>query len=199
MAEPEKFPRVLAITMTIVTVIFASVGALCYSAFGSNIQTIVLMNLPVAGGMTITVEILYSCAIILSIPLQLSPASRIVECFLFGDKSGGRSFKVKMQKNAVRTLLICICAFVAFGVGGPSLDIFVSLIGSVACMPLCFMFPALFHYKACAKTVKAKALDIALGVVGVVAMIFTLYITIHSWISPSEPQAELDQCAVFIQ
>ncbi|KAG9071336.1 neutral amino acid transporter [Linnemannia hyalina] len=199
MAEPEKFPRVLATTMTIVTCIFASVGALCYSAFGSNVQTIVLMNLPVTGGMTITVEILYSCAIILSVPLMLSPASKIVENAWWGEKSGGRSLKVKMQKNAVRTLLILICAFVAFGVGGPSLDIFVSLIGSVACMPLCFIFPALFHYKACAKTWKTKAMDIALGVLGVVAMIFTLYITIHSWIDPAEPHPELDRCVAFTQ
>ncbi|KAG0375139.1 neutral amino acid transporter [Mortierella sp. AD032] len=197
MAEPEKFPRVLAITMTIVTAIFGSVGALCYSAFGNNIQTIVLMNLPVTGGMTITVELLYSLAIILSVPLMLSPASKIVESAIWGEKSGGRSFKVKMQKNAMRTLLICICAFVAFGVGGHSLDIFVSLIGSVACMPLCFIFPALFHYKACAKTWKAKALDIALGVIGVAAMIFTLYITIHSWIDPAEPQKKLDRCLAF--
>lgn len=199
MAEPEKFPRVLAITMTIVTAIFASVGALCYSAFGSNVQTIVLMNLPVTGGMTVTVELLYSCAIILSVPLMLSPASKIAEAWLFSGKSGGRSFKVKMQKNALRTLLILICAFVAFGVGGPSLDIFVSLIGSVACMPLCFIFPALFHYKACAKTWKAKAIDIALGVVGVAAMIFTLYITIHSWVDPAEPHPELDRCTAFAQ
>ncbi|KAF8943071.1 neutral amino acid transporter [Haplosporangium gracile] len=199
MAEPEKFPRVLAITMTIVTAIFASVGALCYSAFGSNVQTIVLMNLPVTGGMTITVELLYSCAIILSVPLMLSPASKIVENAWWGEKSGSHSFKVKMQKNAVRTLLILICAFVAFGVGGPSLDIFVSLIGSVACMPLCFIFPALFHYKACAKTWKAKALDIALGVIGVVAMIFTLYVTIHSWVDPAGPHPEQDRCAAFTQ
>ncbi|KAF9546974.1 neutral amino acid transporter [Mortierella hygrophila] len=199
MAEPEKFPRVLAITMTIVTCIFACVGALCYSAFGSNVQTIVLMNLPVTSGMTITVEILYSCAIILSVPLMLSPASKIIENAWWGEKSGSRSLKVKMQKNTVRTLLILICALVAFGVGGPSLDIFVSLIGSVACMPLCFIFPALFHYKACAKTWKAKAMDIALGVLGVAAMIFTLYITIHSWVDPAEPHPELDRCTAFTQ
>ncbi|KAF9911734.1 neutral amino acid transporter [Linnemannia zychae] len=199
MAEPEKFPRVLAVTMAIVTAIFASVGALCYSAFGSNVQTIVLMNLPVTGGMTITVELLYSLAIILSVPLMLSPATAIAEKAIWGEKSGGHSFKIKMQKNALRTLLICICAFVAFGVGGPSLDIFVSLIGSVACMPLCFIFPALFHYKACAKTWKAKAFDIALGAIGVAAMIFTLYITIHSWIDPAEPQKELDRCLAFTQ
>jgi len=47
MAEPERLPRVVAITMTIVTLIFTSVGALYYAAFDSNVQTIALLNLPI--------------------------------------------------------------------------------------------------------------------------------------------------------
>lgn len=197
MAEPEKFPKVLAITISIVGFIFASVGALCYAAFGSNVQTIVVLNLPVTSGWTITVEILYSLAIILSVPLMLSPASKILENGIFGAKSGGLDTKVKMQKNVLRILLICACAVVSYVVGGPNLDKFVSFVGSVACMPLCFIFPAMFHYKACAKTTKEKVLDIILGVVGVIAMLFTLYITIRSWVVQASPDADLDRCSVF--
>ncbi|KAI1316886.1 neutral amino acid transporter [Mortierella claussenii] len=197
MAEPEKFPRVLAMTITVVALIFMSVGALCYSSFGSNVQTIVVLNLPIKSGWTITVEILYSLAIILSVPLMLSPASRILEQGVFGIKSGGLDLKVKMQKNLLRIVLICACAVVSFVVGGPNLDKFVSFVGSVACMPLCFIFPAMFHYKACAKTMKAKILDIILGVVGIVAMVFTLYITIRSWVVVAAPDAVLDRCSAF--
>ncbi|KAG0347155.1 neutral amino acid transporter [Podila humilis] len=197
MAEPEKFPRVLAITMTIVTLIFTSTGALCYAAFGSDVQTIVLLNLPIKDWMTVTVEILYACAILLSVPLQMSPASRIIEFGIFGVRSGGNEAKVKMQKNALRTTLICLCALLSFAIGGPNLDKFVSFVGSVACMPLCFIFPALFHYRACAKTLKAKVLDILLGLLGVVAMIFTLYITVRSWVVSATPEAELDRCTAF--
>ncbi|KAG0240774.1 neutral amino acid transporter [Mortierella sp. GBA43] len=197
MAEPEKFPRVLTLTITVVALIFMSVGALCYSAFGSNVQTIVILNLPIKDGWTVTVEVLYSLAMILSIPLMLSPASKIIEHGIFGAKSGGEFFKVKMQKNAVRIVLICVCAVVSFVVGGPNLDKFVSFVGSVACMPLCFIFPAMFHYKTCAKTLKAKVLDIILGVIGVAAMIFTLYITIRSWVVSAAPDADIDRCSAF--
>ncbi|KAG0047898.1 neutral amino acid transporter [Gryganskiella cystojenkinii] len=196
MAEPEKFPQVLAITMTIVALIFGSVGALCYSAFGSKIQTIVLLNLPVRDGMTITVELLYSLAIILSVPLMLSPASRIIEHGIFGEKSGGSNLRIKMLKNALRTALICICALISFGIGGANLDKFVSFVGSVACMPLCFIFPAMFHYKI-AETKKAKIYDIILGVFGVIVMVFTLYITIKSWVVPAAPEATVNRCAAF--
>ncbi|KAF9092235.1 neutral amino acid transporter [Mortierella sp. GBA35] len=197
MAEPEKFPKVLAITISIVAVIFGSVGALCYAAFGANVQTIVVLNLPVISGWTITVEILYSLAIILSIPLMLSPASRILEDSVWGERSGAVERKVKLSKNAIRIFLVCLCAVISFVVGGPNLDKFVSFVGSVACMPLCFIFPAMFHYKTCAKTMKAKVLDILLGVFGVVAMIFTLYITIRSWVQVSAGDAALDRCSVF--
>lgn len=197
MAEPEKFPRVLAVTMTIVASIFGSVGALCYSSFGSEIQTIVLLNLPIRDSMTITVEILYSCAIILSVPLMLSPASRIIEHGIFGNRSGGDDLSVKMFKNIVRTTLIVCCAVVSFVIGGPNLDKFVSFVGSVACMPLCFIFPAMFHYRACARTAKAKALDIALGVFGLVVMVFTMFIAIRSWVAPTVPEASIDRCTAF--
>ncbi|KAF9334055.1 neutral amino acid transporter [Podila minutissima] len=197
MAEPEKFPRVLAITMTIVTVIFTSVGALCYAAFGRNVQTIVLLNLPIQGGMTVTVEILYSLAIILSVPLMLSPASRIFEHGIFGTRSGGQHLKVKMRKNLLRIVLICLCAVLSFAIGGPNLEKFVSFVGSVACMPLCFIFPALFHYRACAKTVGAKIIDALLCLLGVAAMVFTLYITIQNWFVVTVPGAEFDRCAAF--
>lgn len=197
MTEPEKFPRVLAVTMAIVALIFGSVGALCYSSFGSEIQTIVLLNLPVRDGMTITVEILYSCAIILSVPLMLSPASRIIEHGIFGNKSGADYFNIKIMKNILRMVLIGCCAVISFVIGGPNLDKFVSLVGSVACMPLCFIFPAMFHYKACARTTTAKALDIALGVFGVAAMVLTMYITIRSWVAPTAPEVSVDRCSAF--
>ncbi|KAF9567686.1 neutral amino acid transporter [Mortierella alpina] len=199
MAEPEKFPRVLAFTITVVALIFGSVGALCYAAFGSNIQTIVLLNLPIRDGMTVTVEILYTLAIILSVPLMLSPASRILGEGIFGDRSGGADIKVKMQKNLLRVVLICCCALLSFAIGGPNLDKFVSFVGSVACMPLCFIFPALYHYKACAKTTKEKVLDVVLGVFGVIAMVFTLYITVRSWVVTAAPETPLDRCVAFAQ
>lgn len=46
MKKPEKFPRVLAIVMVVITVIFTSMGAFCYMAFGSKTETVVILNLP---------------------------------------------------------------------------------------------------------------------------------------------------------
>lgn len=46
MKEPEKFPRALSGVMVFVAVLFAAFGVLGYAAYGSDVQTVVLVNLP---------------------------------------------------------------------------------------------------------------------------------------------------------
>lgn len=46
MKEPQKFPRALTGVMITVAVLFASFGVLGYAAYGSDVQTVVLVNLP---------------------------------------------------------------------------------------------------------------------------------------------------------
>lgn len=46
MKEPKKFPGVLSAVMLVVAVLFGGAGAVGYMAYGSDIQTVVLVNLP---------------------------------------------------------------------------------------------------------------------------------------------------------
>lgn len=46
MREPHKFPPVLSGVMFVVAVLFAGFGVLGYAAYGSDIQTVVIVNLP---------------------------------------------------------------------------------------------------------------------------------------------------------
>lgn len=46
MKEPQKFPRALSAVMFVVAVLFAGFGVLGYAAYGSDVQTVVLTNLP---------------------------------------------------------------------------------------------------------------------------------------------------------
>lgn len=190
MAEPRKFPKVLAGTMVFITAIFLSVGFISYLAFGNKVQTVILLNMP-ATPMVNTVQALYALAICLSIPLQLFPAIRIIENLLF-TRSGKHNPIVKWEKNVFRLLAVLGCAGIAIA-GSGDLDKFVSLVGSLCCVPLCFLFPPLFHFKAVARTWWKKALDIAVIVFGVLSMTYTTGITIALWSAGGE-EAPISRC-----
>ncbi|KAI7846674.1 transmembrane amino acid transporter protein-domain-containing protein [Circinella umbellata] len=113
MKEPQKFP-----------------------AFGEDVQTIILLNLPSKDPMVSSIQTLYSLAICLSIPLQLFPAIRIMENGLFTTRSGKNNAVVKWQKNVFRVLIVFLCAWIAIVGSRDKLDKFVSLIGALFSLSL---------------------------------------------------------------
>ena len=143
MKKPSNFPPVLAIVMVIITTIFVSMGALSYAAFGSSTRTVVLLNLPQDDKFVNAVQLLYSIAILLSTPLQLFPAIRIMETELF-TRSGKYNKWIKWEKNAFRFFLVIGCALLAWG-GAEDLDKFVALVGSFACVPLVYIYPVSYQ------------------------------------------------------
>ncbi|KAG0354858.1 neutral amino acid transporter [Podila minutissima] len=179
MKEPEKFPKVLTGVMIGITALFTSLGALSYATFGSETKTVILLNLPQQSHLVQTVQGLYSIAIMLSIPLQLFPAIRIMETCFF-TKSGKYNLKVKWQKNTFRVLLLFVCAAIAIW-AGDDLDKFVSIIGSVACVPLAYIFPAMFHYKTHPDS-KSRIVSVSLLIFGLVTMTYTTGTTVYEWL-----------------
>ena len=139
MKRPSEFPPVLAGVMIIITVVFISMGALSYAAFGSSTKTVIILNLPQDNKFVNSVQFLYSLAILLSTPLQLFPAIRIMENGLF-TRSGKFNPYIKWKKNCFRFVLVVLCALLAWG-GAGDLDKFVALVGSFACVPLVYVYP----------------------------------------------------------
>ncbi|KAF5096930.1 hypothetical protein D0Z00_002590 [Geotrichum galactomycetum] len=183
MKKPKQFGPVLAGVMIGITLIFVSMGALCYAAYGSNVKTVVILNLPQDSKFVNGVQLLYSLAILLSTPLQLFPAIRILENALF-IRSGKHNPTIKWQKNVFRFFLVFFTAIVAWG-GADDLDKFVALIGSFACIPLVYVYPPLLHLKSVARTSLSKLADILLVIFGTGCMVYTTYGTVASWIGSS--------------
>ncbi|KXJ92868.1 transmembrane amino acid transporter protein-domain-containing protein [Microdochium bolleyi] len=179
MKTPSKFPKVMFYVMIIITVIFITMGGVSYAAYGSHTETVVLLNLPQDSKLVNGVQLLYSLAILLSTPLQIFPAIKITENALF-TRSGKYNPYIKWQKNIYRFGVVFLCALIAWG-GADDLDKFVALVGNFACIPLVFIYPPMLHYKAVARSRLWKASDIALGIFGVFAMIYTTSLTVISW------------------
>jgi len=115
-------------------------------------------------------------------PVQLFPAVRIIETTLFGERASGRkSAAIKWKKNGLRTAVMALCIGISI-VGASDLDKFVALIGSFACVPLVYIYPAYLHYRGAAETRQQKVLDLVLMSVGLVAMVYTTFVTVFQWI-----------------
>ncbi|KAF2281044.1 amino acid transporter-like protein [Westerdykella ornata] len=181
MKEPKKFPGVLAGVMVVITVVFTSMGALSYAAFGSATKTVVILNMPQDNKFVNGVQFIYSLAILLSTPLQLYPAIEITSQQLFS-RTGKYNPYIKWKKNFFRFFMVMLCALLAW-VGANDLDKFVSLVGSFACIPLVYIYPPMLHYKAVSRTARERILDILLCILGFVGMVYTTVLTVHSWVS----------------
>jgi proton-coupled amino acid transporter len=181
MKQPEKFSYLLYLVMFIITVIFTSVGALCYATFGDDTKIQVISNFPQESKLVNAVQFLYSMAVLVGEPVQLFPAVRIIEQAIFGDRaSGKRSASVKWWKNGLRALMMLMCGGIAI-VGASDLDKFVALIGAFACVPLVYIYPPTLHLRGVAETWGEKVYDILLITLGVGTMAYTTVLTLKQW------------------
>lgn len=134
MEKPERFPVVLTVVMALVATVLCTIGSFGYLAFGSEVKTVALLNLP-DGPFSSIVQLGYALAVHLTNPLALFPTIRIVEHGLFGERTGKHNITIKWQKNALRCGIVVLGAFIAWG-GANDLDKFISLIGSICCCKL---------------------------------------------------------------
>ncbi|KAG8959667.1 neutral amino acid transporter [Tulasnella sp. 419] len=183
MREPRKFPKVLTGVMIFLTLLFGGAGMLSYAAYGPEIQTVVIVNLPQDQKFVQVVQFLYSMAILLSAPLQLFPALRIMENALWGVSSGKLNPRVKWEKNGFRTLVVVGCTLISWA-GAKDLDKFVSFVGSFCCIPLCYIYPAMLHLKAVAKTRAQRIKDWLLIIFGMIVTVYTSVGTIKLMLEP---------------
>ncbi|KAJ2782174.1 hypothetical protein H4R18_002439 [Coemansia javaensis] len=180
MERPEKFPLALSLVMAICGAVAVSIGGLSYAAFGDKTQANVLLNMPSRAPATLTVQLLYSLAILFTTPLMMFPVVRILEQALFPRRSGKRSPAVKTQKNVFRMLLLAAVMAVSV-VGVERLDKLVAIIGGAACVPLSFVYPPLLHLRAAAETGRQRLRDGLAAGLGAAVSAYVAYGAASRW------------------
>lgn len=180
MLRPDCFERLLYIVMTVITLHFTAVGALSYMTFGDQTETEIISNFPQSDRLVNALQLSYSLATLVGIPVQLFPALGIMEGKIFGRKSGRRDNVTKWKKNIFRCAIVVLCALIA-AAGAGNLDKFVALIGSFACIPLVYVYPAYLHWKGVANSRWARGGDCVIMVVGVACMMYTTAVTASVW------------------
>lgn len=190
-ANPKQYPTILMAVMTTVLVVYLSFGEFCYFVYGDDLQSnpIILNNLPIDttfNKVFISIlRILFSINLFFTYPLVIFPANMIIESYIF--KNMVKSRKRQWLKNLYRTGMVAFTVVLALSLGN-SLNEFLSLLGSLACTPIAFTLPALFHYKLCAKSKRDKAIDIVIIVVSVFIFFFCSAFNLYSWISNAKDE-----------
>ncbi|KAJ2409461.1 hypothetical protein GGI10_004693 [Coemansia sp. RSA 2530] len=187
--EKRDFGRVLTLAIMLCLGLFLGVGSLSYLTFGDKVEAVVLLNLPNQSSWTMLVQILYSVAILFSMPLQLFPAVKIMEAMMF-TRSGREHKSIKWQKNLFRTAMVMLIALIAV-FGADQLDNVVSLVGSFCLVPLSFIYPSSMHLKLIANTRWVRFKDSVLIAIGVVAMVYVTFISVVTWGTSDPP---IDVC-----
>jgi proton-coupled amino acid transporter len=174
MRHPEKFPMVLAMVLITITILMVLIATMGYLAYGEDIQTVILLNLPQTNFFVQLIQFFYSLAILLSTPLQIFPVIGLIEKLIFDKSSGKTNPRVKWFKNLLRTCIVLLTVNIAW-FGASNLDKFVSFVGCFACIPLVYMYPPMMHLCGVARGWKGKFVDIALIVIGLCSMSYTSY------------------------
>lgn len=127
-ARQAKFPALLIATVVGLLLFYSFFAATNYLAFGETIKPMVTSSLP-RNGWSISVQFGYSVAQLLSYPLFLFPAVKIMEEMLgFPRRASGQ----KLAKNCFRAVAVVVTVGIAY-FGQDRLDLFVSIVGAFCC------------------------------------------------------------------
>ena len=124
------------------------------------------------------VKILFSLNLVFSFPLVLYPAIMIVENYLY--TGWPKSKKRQISKNIDRALIVGFVVILTVLLK-QKLDKFLVILGALACTPVAFVFPSLFHFKACAETPMQKFIDLTILAFSLCVMVFCTGLGILGW------------------
>ena len=181
MQTPDDFKKVLIVATVVVCALYTSVGVLGVLAYGNTVEQNILLSV---GGTYVapTVSILYSIAIMCSLPLQAFPAYRVLELAL-GIPSGKHLPSAKWTKNFLRAFILLALAGVAVSTR-TYLHYIVAVIGGVAGVPMGFILPAYIHHRVVGTH---PIQDNLLMLFGVVMMFLVTGLAVKEWIVSVPP------------
>lgn len=134
MRDKDRFSAVFDATYWLaVALLETGYGLVGYLAFGQDINPVAILSIPLSP-FTRAVMAVFSAAVCLSFPMMFVPAARILE-------SGIQGSGKKWTKNGLRTGLVLGLTLVSL-LFADYVEQFVAVAGSICCVPLAFVYPA---------------------------------------------------------
>lgn len=145
-ANSREFNKVLTYAFFASTLLYCLFGTMGKLAFGSNVESVIFLNLNQDNTFIVLLEFGYLFSLIIAIPASAFPPIRIMESWkIFRvwimDVETGKKSKWKRQliRQPVFLMLVLIAAI------APSFNVVISLIGGLNFTILCFILPVILY------------------------------------------------------
>ncbi|XP_051834703.1 proton-coupled amino acid transporter 1-like isoform X2 [Antechinus flavipes] len=196
MKEPKHFPVILYVGMTIITLLYISLGCLGYLQYGPAIHASITLNLPNCW-LYQSVKLLYSVGIFFTYALQFYVAAEIIIPFFVSRVTERWELMVDLSVRVAMVCLTCVLAILI-----PRLDLVISLVGSVSSSALALIIPPLLEiatYYSEGMSPITIAKDILISVLGFVGFVVGTYQAIYELIQPSVSPTFANIASAFVQ
>lgn len=175
--KKETFIPILVATLCGVVFLFIAFGGINYFRYGEDTKPVLTLNLPPGDAMGKALPVGFALASLLNVPLFLYPASITIEGHMF--RGVPSSLWRKWKKNMVRSVLMVVCVIISI-VGKDSIEALISLIGSVCCVPLAFIYPTAAHMILCKPSFLGIIMDVIVCLLGFFLLVMTTMTAIQS-------------------
>ncbi|KAG5681513.1 hypothetical protein PVAND_010939 [Polypedilum vanderplanki] len=144
MKKPENFSKfpfgVLHVGMSLVSFIYVLLGFMGYWKFGEQTEGSITLNLPTNEILAQVIIVMASFGVLFSYALQFFVGIHIILPPIFRNSKTAAKFPIYTEQ-IFRTLMVFVTFIIAMLV--PDLSLLLSLIGSVCCVILAFVFPSI--------------------------------------------------------
>eukprot|EP01095_Lingulamoeba_sp_RSL-Kostka_P010092 TRINITY_DN355_c0_g5_i1.p1 TRINITY_DN355_c0_g5~~TRINITY_DN355_c0_g5_i1.p1 ORF type:complete len:425 (+),score=68.07 TRINITY_DN355_c0_g5_i1:384-1658(+) len=176
MKNPKEYPKILNISVILITSFFLLTGITSFYGFRETTETIITLNLP-NSNFGIAIKLILCFAIFFTYPIQLYPLVQIVEEALLKKseiQSETTIFKssIGIKRNCVRMFIVFCTGFVAWVL--PNFVEVIALTGCIGGSMLAYILPTLFYMKIFSGKLATKELILhffilAFGIFGGIA------------------------------
>lgn len=194
MSEPAEMVNVTRISLSIVLVLYILMGDLISIIFMQSTKSDILSELPVTLFPTL-LRILMAIVVITSIPLIIIPAGDLIHDKIVPNADNSNRGKIVY---VIRLLLAQLCAIISTVV--PDFVFVLSFVGCFCVALLSFAYPPILHltclyryYPKEQRHLKTKLIvaDVILFVWGLIATVFTSFLTFRSMVAKMNNEEEL--------
>lgn len=188
--QQAQLPTILSWCNVLICLFYILVGLAGYFTYGDDVPDFLTQVMPSNASGSVA-QICYSIAVILSFPLQLFPAVRVLERRIWrppspdwlamGPSKKPRNLARTLGKNSLRTAVVLSAAAVAV-FAGEAFDNFVGVVGGCCAVPLALIYPVWFHLVLYRDSLSfaLRALHVVSILIGITAAIASTAVSLTS-------------------